>query len=97
LRHFGIGNKKELQQKRCRELEEDLLLEYWSSIELVEFSLLLSCSYTLSLLHLEAIQPVLEKKREREECTSSELLWVVVVGVVFSFFFFFWVADCSCA
>jgi len=38
LRHFGIGNKKELQQKRCRELEEDLLLQYWSSILVVQLN-----------------------------------------------------------
>jgi hypothetical protein len=55
LRHFGIGNKKELQQKRCRELEEDLLLQYWSSILVVQlnrtgrvFSAVIMLIYSLS-------------------------------------------------
>jgi len=61
-----------------------------SSIELVEFSLLLSCSYTLSLLHLEAIQPVLEKKREREKNVQAQNfcgLLLLVLFFLFSFFF----------
>ncbi len=60
------------------------------------FSAVIICSYSLSLLHLEAIQFVLEKKREREreECTSSELLWVVVVVVVVVVFCFFFPLGC---